>query len=206
MKRTTQHANLRSLKLTTNPKIITARLGVRTRERVRGVNEATRVAPGPGRRAQGAKAARRSRGRAGGRRPRQGAETPRRAGARSHAGGRTPRRGRATAGKGRGGQPRRAGKGEGRAAAQGVGTAVRCAGEGRGGPPRRVGAGARRRTGTRARRGEKRRERERGRERRREGSSPRGPNSGDRRLQSLGHHGVREVGEGEGGCCAGRIK
>jgi hypothetical protein len=36
-----------------------------------------------------------------------------------------------------------------------------------------------------------------------EGSSPRGPNSGDRRLQSLGHHGEREVGEGEGGCCAG---
>jgi hypothetical protein len=36
-----------------------------------------------------------------------------------------------------------------------------------------------------------------------EGSSPRGPNSGDRRLQSLGHHGEREVEEGEGGCCAG---
>jgi hypothetical protein len=35
------------------------------------------------------------------------------------------------------------------------------------------------------------------------GSSPRGPNSGDCRLQTLGHHGEREVGEGEGGCCAG---
>jgi hypothetical protein len=32
-----------------------------------------------------------------------------------------------------------------------------------------------------------------------EGSSPRGPNSGDRHLQSLGHHREREVGEGEGG-------
>jgi hypothetical protein len=31
------------------------------------------------------------------------------------------------------------------------------------------------------------------------GSSPRGPNSGDRHLQSLGHHREREVGEGEGG-------
>jgi hypothetical protein len=35
------------------------------------------------------------------------------------------------------------------------------------------------------------------------GELTRGPNSGDRRLQSLGHHGEREVGEGEGGCCAG---
>jgi hypothetical protein len=36
-----------------------------------------------------------------------------------------------------------------------------------------------------------------------EGSLPRGPNSGDRRLQSLGHHEEREVEEGEGSCCAG---
>jgi hypothetical protein len=53
-------------------------------------------------------------------------------------------------------------------------------------------------------RGEKkRRERERERRRGGEGSSPRGPKSGDRRLQILGHHGEREVGEGEGSCCAG---
>jgi hypothetical protein len=37
----------------------------------------------------------------------------------------------------------------------------------------------------------------RGRERRREGSSPRGSNSGDHRLQNLGHHGEREMGERE---------
>ena len=54
----TKHTNLRSLKLTTNPKIITTHVGLRTRERVRGVNEATRVAPGPGRHAQEPKAAR----------------------------------------------------------------------------------------------------------------------------------------------------
>jgi hypothetical protein len=30
-----------------------------------------------------------------------------------------------------------------------------------------------------------------------------GSNSGDHRLQNLGHHGEREVGEREGGCCAG---
>jgi hypothetical protein len=56
--------------------------------------------------------------------------------------------------------------------------------------------------GGRARGRKKRRERER--ERGGEGSSPRGPNSGDRRLQFLGHHGEREVEERErGGCCAG---
>jgi hypothetical protein len=32
------------------------------------------------------------------------------------------------------------------------------------------------------------------------------PNSGDHRLQTLGHHGEREVGEGDGGYCAGEIK
>jgi hypothetical protein len=56
--------------------------------------------------------------------------------------------------------------------------------------------------GGQGRRKGKRRERERERERR-GGSSPRGPNSGDCRLQTLGHHGEREVGEGEGGCYAG---
>jgi hypothetical protein len=103
-----QHANLRSLKLTTNPKIITARVGLRTRERVRGVNEATRVALGPGRRAQGAEATRR------GLRAGAGAAL----GAGDHAEGPGRRAGA--------GPPR--GKGEGRAAApQGS----------RGAPPRR---------------------------------------------------------------------
>jgi hypothetical protein len=47
----------------------------------------------------------------------------------------------------------------------------------------------------------------RGRERR-EGSSPQGSNSGDHRLQNLGHHGEREreMGERERGCCAGELK
>jgi hypothetical protein len=52
-----------------------------------------------------------------------------------------------------------------------------------------------------ARAGGERRERER-EEKGGEGSSPRGPNSGDRHLQALGHHVEREMGEGERGCCA----
>jgi hypothetical protein len=59
-----------------------------------------------------------------------------------------------------------------------------------------------------ARRGEEGKgegKRERGRER---GTHLGDPNSGDHRLQTLGHHGEREreVGEGEGGCCAGEIE
>jgi hypothetical protein len=68
-----------------------------------------------------------------------------------------------------------------------------------------------------ARAGEKKegaRREEKGRERKRErkenggeGSSPRGSDSGDHRLQNLGHHRrEREMGERERGCCAGEIK
>jgi hypothetical protein len=39
-----------------------------------------------------------------------------------------------------------------------------------------------------------------------EGSSPRGSNSGDHRLQNLGHHGGRERDGRERGCCAGELK
>jgi hypothetical protein len=75
--------------------------------------------------------------------------------------------------------------------------AARRGARSRGEPPLRGGAGAGSRRGQgRARRGEgegARRE-EKGREREREekggeGSSPRGSNSGDHRLQDLGHHG-----------------
>jgi hypothetical protein len=128
-KRATQHANLRSLKLTTNPKIITARVGLRTRERVRGVNEATRVAAGPGRRAQGVRAG-------AGAAPGTGdrAEGPgRRAGGRGgRAGGRGGRTGAGPLrGKGRGGPPRRHAGGQdgGRAALGRGGAGRRAAGE-----------------------------------------------------------------------------
>jgi hypothetical protein len=49
--------------------------------------------------------------------------------------------------------------------------------------------------------GEEEGERERGEGRGGELTS--GSNFGDHRLQNLGHHGEREVEEGEGGCCAG---
>jgi hypothetical protein len=97
---------------------------------------------------------------------------------RAGGGGRVPPR----AGAGRGAPPR-AGRGRGRR------------GLGGGGGAREQGKGRARGGGRRGGRG---RERGEGEE-----SSPRGPNSGDRRLQFLGHHGEREVEEGEGGCCAG---
>jgi hypothetical protein len=80
------------------------------------------------------------------------------------------------------------------------------AGEGRGRARRASrGAGPRRRGQGKMRgcaQGEKRREREREREGR-GGELTSGSNSGDHHLQNLGHHGEREVEEGEGGCCAG---
>jgi hypothetical protein len=49
--------------------------------------------------------------------------------------------------------------------------------------------------------------RERGRGKGRGGEAHLGdPNSGDHRLQTLGHHREREGEVGEGGCCAGEIK
>jgi hypothetical protein len=57
----------------------------------------------------------------------------------------------------------------------------------------------------RTRAGKGRGGRGRGRERRREGRGAHlgDPNSGDHRLQNLGHHGERERGGRGGGCCAG---
>jgi hypothetical protein len=114
--------------------------------------------------------------------------------------------------RGRGATP----PGLGSHAVGGTGTGPRAARGNRGGaaPPRHVaGEGraqrrARERKGGVARRGEKRaragegtggRGRERGREREREeGSSPRGSETGDHRLQILGHHGEkRKRGGGE---------
>jgi hypothetical protein len=122
-------------------------------------------------------------------------------------GGRGAGAGRAPPGRGGEGRAERRRGGDGRAerhrGPEGRGRAR--AGRGRGGagrgaaPPRRDACAQGREEGVRA--GGERRERER--ERRREGSSPRGPNSGDRRLQALGHHREREMGEGERGCCAG---
>jgi hypothetical protein len=77
-----------------------------------------------------------------------------------------------------------------------------------GGHDRRGGASHRAWPGA-ARAGRPRREEEREGEGKREGERERGahlgdPNSGDHRLQDLGHHGERE--RWERGCCAGEIK
>jgi hypothetical protein len=131
---------------------------------------------GPGRRVQGAEAARRGRTAAPGRGPRRG---------RAALG---PRRGPCRATPAQGPRPRRGRGGEGPSAAAG-------------------GSRARRRAGTRARRGEKRERAQgerggRGREGERGGTHLR-IQLRQSRLQNLGHHGEREVEEGEGGCCAG---
>jgi hypothetical protein len=90
----------------------------------------------------------------------------------------------------------------GRAGEGGVRAAAEQGEQGGAAPPaNREGRGARVQGKERARAGgEEEGEGERGEGK---GSSPRGPNSGNRRFQSLGHHGEREVEEGEGGCCAG---
>jgi hypothetical protein len=105
---------------------------------------------------------------------------------------------------GGGGSPPRAGDGRGHRRGQGRAGAPRRAGRGAGPPTAsREGRGARVQGKKRGRaQGEKTREREREREGR-GGDLTSGSNSGDHRLQNLGHHGEREVEEGEGGCCAG---
>jgi hypothetical protein len=107
---------------------------------------------------------------------RRGGEGPRTSEPRPRRGAREPRR--------RGSGPHRRGGGGGGGAAA------------RGAPP---GATEAAREGLQgdARAGKGSGGRGRGRERRREGSSPRGSNSGDHRLQNLGHHGEREMGERE---------
>jgi hypothetical protein len=79
-------------------------------------------------------------------------------------------------------------------AGRGGGAAPPASREGRGARVQGKRGGARR-----GRRGERGRERGEGRG----GELTSGSNSGDHRLQNLGHHGEREVEEGEGGCCAG---
>jgi hypothetical protein len=156
-------------------------VGLRTWERVRGKRGSVRPRQGHASHAEGRDAARR------GPRPRQGA-APREQGGGGHA----PR-----VGEGRG--PRAAGRG-------GAGPrAPREQGSGAAPPASREGRGARVQEKERARAGGEE-EGEGERERRREergGELTSGSNSGDHRLQNLGHHGEREVEEGEGGCCVG---
>jgi hypothetical protein len=176
------------------------------------MNEVVRVVSGPpgqrttpgraGGRAGGCAGGRAAGGRAGCRRPCRGragrageAGPPPRA---SREGGAPPRSqgagGVARRRAGDGAAPPQAGRGGGAAAVgRGGGAAPPANGEGR------CARAGKREGARRGRRGGRGRERRRGGE----GSSPQGPNSGDRRLQSLGHHGEREVEEGEGGCCTG---
>jgi hypothetical protein len=146
---------------------------LRTREHVRGKRGSARPRQGHASHAEGRDAARR------GPRPRRG-RTPR-VGAGDTAPGAAP------------GRAARAGGGAARVArAWGWGRAV-AGREGRG------ARGGRREGACRGRRGARGRERER----EKGGELTLGSNSGDHRLQNLGHHGEREVEEGEGGCCAG---
>jgi hypothetical protein len=86
--------------------------------------------------------------------------------------------------------------GRGRAAARAGEGGAALAGE-----EERAHAGGRREGARRGRRGGRGREREEGRG----GEVTSGSNSGDHHLQNLGHHGEREVEEGEGGCCTGNL-
>jgi hypothetical protein len=187
-------------------------VGLRTRERVRGKRGKREAAPrpreprrGPGPRAGAGDAA-------------PGAEPPRRGQSRRAVAGRggagAARRasregGRAApprAGEGRGPRAARAEKGRGHAAAGrgGAGAARRASRGGLGRAAARAGEGGGARVGEeeRARAGGEE-EGEGEREEGRGGELTSGSNSGDHRLQNLGHHGEREVEEGEGGCCAG---